>query len=35
MQKDDFGRLIDSKHPDCQNKFIKDVVNIIGEFWKR
>jgi len=35
MQKDDFGHLIDSKHPDCQNKFIKDVVNIIGEFWKR
>ena len=35
MQKDDFGHLIDSKHPDCQNKFIKDVVNIIGEFWNR
>ena len=35
MQKDDFGHLIDSKHPDCQNKFIKDVVNIIGGFWKR
>jgi hypothetical protein len=35
MQKDDFGHLIDSKHPDCQNKFIKDVVNIIGEFGKR
>ncbi len=35
MQKDGFGHLIDSKHPDCQNKFIKDVVNIIGEFWKR
>ena len=35
MQKDDFGHLIDSKHPDCQNKFIKDVVNIIGKFWKR
>ena len=35
MQKDDFGHLIDSKHPDCQNKFIKDVVNIIGKFGKR
>ena len=35
MQKDDFGHLIDSKHPDCQNKFIKDVVNIIGKFSKR
>ena len=35
MQKDDFGHLIDSKHPDCQNKFIKDVVNIIDEFWER
>ena len=35
MQKDDFGHLIDSKHPDCQNKFIKDVVNIIGRFGKR
>ena len=32
MQKDDFGHLIDSKHPDCQFKFIKDVVNIIDEF---
>jgi hypothetical protein len=35
MQKDDFGHLIDSKHPDCQNKFIKDVVNIIYEFGER
>ena len=35
MQKDDFGHLIDSKHPDCQNKFIKDVVNNIGKFGKR
>ena len=35
MERDDFDNPSDSKHPDCQNKFIKDVVNIIGEFWKR
>ena len=32
MQKDDFDHLIDPKHPDCQHKFIKDVVHIIDEF---
>ena len=35
MERDDFDNPSDSKHPDCQNKFIKDVVNIIGEFWNR
>ena len=35
MEKDDFGNPSDSKHPDCQNKFIKNVVNIIDEFWER
>ena len=35
MQKDDFGDWIDSKHPDCQNKFINNVVNIIDEYGEK
>ncbi len=35
MERDDFGNPIDSKHPDCQNKFIKNVVNIIDEYGEK
>ena len=35
MQKDDSDNYMDSKHPDCQFKFIKDVVNIIDIFGER
>ena len=31
MQKDDSDNYIDTKHPDSQIKFIKNVVNIIDE----
>ena len=35
MQRDGFGNLIDSKHPDCQYKFIKNVVDIIDEYGEK
>ena len=35
MERDDFGNPSDSKHPDCQNKFIKNVVNIIDEYGEK
>lgn len=35
MQKDDSDNFIDTKHPDCQIKFIKNVVNIIDEYGEK